>query len=782
MKRRTSVGTRFLWIALRAGMKVLDWARSAGLAVVVGLVLLAAGGAWLTSTSSARAWVGKSWARLFAHSAQPQAARASGTPALPADDASGTSTITSFDVSGAGTSPGTGTIAGGIDSAGDIGGTYLDNNNAAHGFLRTADGTITPFDVSGAGTSTTQGTFALSMDPTGNYIAGMYADSSNVYHGFLRAADGTVTTFDISGAGTTGHRGTIPLGVNSAGTVTGVYITGSYLTGTSYYHGFVRTLDGTVTTVDAPDEGTGNDEGTAAIGINASGEITGVFFATNQVPFGFVRDAGGTITEFEVPCSGSGTNCNGTVPLSIDTAGDVTGVYGSTSSLGHGFLRTADGTITSFDPQGSVIGTGKLTGTLPFGIDPDGNYITGYYTDSSGVGHGFVRTNSDGTITSFDAPGAATALTFLVSGTGGISVNASGGIAGTYVDSNAIFHGFALTPPAATQAAPPAFSPAAGTYTSAQSVTISDATTGATIYYTTDGTTPTTSSTVYSGPITVSSTETLEAIATASGYTQSAVATATYAISLPAAATPTFSPAAGVYSSTQTVTISDATSGAAIYYTTDGTTPTASSTAYNGAITVSSTETIEAIATASGYSPSGVASAAYTIGTPFSLAPATGSSTTATVSPGGTATYNLTVNPTSGTTFPAAISFSASGLPPGATATFTPSTIAAGVGATNVSLSIQTSSSSALLRQSKGAWAIALCLLLVPFASARRRKNAANGLLLMFLLLGTAAAVTACGGSSSKGSKGGSSQTYTITITAISGQAEQTTTVKLTVQ
>jgi trimeric autotransporter adhesin len=165
-------------------------------------------------------------------------------------------------------------------------------------------------------------------------------------------------------------------------------------------------------------------------------------------------------------------------------------------------------------------------------------------------------------------------------------------------------------PPAA---ATPSFSPAAGTYSSVQTVTISDATSGATIYYTINGTTPTTSSAVYSAPITVGATETLEAIAVASGHSTSAIATAAYTISLPTAAAPTFSPAAGTYPNAQTVTISDATSGAKIYYTTNGTTPTTSSTLYSGSITVSASETIEAIATAAGYSTSAVATAAYTI-------------------------------------------------------------------------------------------------------------------------------------------------------------------------
>ena len=84
----------------------------------------------------------------------------------------------------------------------------------------------------------------------------------------------------------------------------------------------------------------------------------------------------------------------------------------------------------------------------------------------------------------------------------------------------------------------------------------------------------------------------------------------------PQAATPTFSPAAGTYTTAQTVTISDSTAGATIYYTTNGTTPTTSSTKYTAAISVSSTDTIEAIAVASGYINSTTASAVYTISSP----------------------------------------------------------------------------------------------------------------------------------------------------------------------
>src|SRR5204862_7844704 len=96
----------------------------------------------------------------------------------------------------------------------------------------------------------------------------------------------------------------------------------------------------------------------------------------------------------------------------------------------------------------------------------------------------------------------------------------------------------------ALRVATPAFSPPGGTYDRPQSVAISDATPGATIYYTTDGSTPTTASTVYTGPIAVTRTMTLQALATASGMANSTVASATYTIW---AATPTFSPAGGTH-------------------------------------------------------------------------------------------------------------------------------------------------------------------------------------------------------------------------------------------
>jgi hypothetical protein len=173
--------------------------------------------------------------------------------------------------------------------------------------------------------------------------------------------------------------------------------------------------------------------------------------------------------------------------------------------------------------------------------------------------------------------------------------------------------------------AAPSFTPIAGTYPGAQSVTIADSTSGAVIYYTTDGSTPTTSSLVYSGPISVSADETLKAIAVASGYVSSVVRTDAYKIQT---ATPSFTPAAGAYSGAQSVTITDSTGGAVIYYTTDGSTPTTSSLVYSGAISVSASETLKAIAVASGYASSAVATHLYSIRTATpSFTPAAGTYT-----------------------------------------------------------------------------------------------------------------------------------------------------------
>ena len=163
-------------------------------------------------------------------------------------------------------------------------------------------------------------------------------------------------------------------------------------------------------------------------------------------------------------------------------------------------------------------------------------------------------------------------------------------------------------------AAAPVISPNGGTFTATQSVTLSTTTASASIYYTLDGSTPTTSSTLYSGPISISTDTTLNAIATAAGYSPSSVSNATFTFSNQTAAV-SFSPAAGTYVSAQTVTLSDTDASAKIYYTTDGSTPSATSNLYSAQIQVGTTETIKAIAIDPALQDSNVTAAAYVIQT-----------------------------------------------------------------------------------------------------------------------------------------------------------------------
>ncbi|WP_263355884.1 chitobiase/beta-hexosaminidase C-terminal domain-containing protein [Acidicapsa ligni] len=163
----------------------------------------------------------------------------------------------------------------------------------------------------------------------------------------------------------------------------------------------------------------------------------------------------------------------------------------------------------------------------------------------------------------------------------------------------------------------PIFSLVSGAYSTPQSLTITNATSGATIYYTTNGAAPSNASNLYTGPIAITATVTVKAIAVAADHTNSPVASATYTIGNSTQTfTPTFTLAPGTYTTSKTVSIYDATTNAAIYYTLDKTTPTTSSIRYSKAITVATTQTIKAIAVSTGRTNSAVATATYIIETP----------------------------------------------------------------------------------------------------------------------------------------------------------------------
>jgi hypothetical protein len=161
-------------------------------------------------------------------------------------------------------------------------------------------------------------------------------------------------------------------------------------------------------------------------------------------------------------------------------------------------------------------------------------------------------------------------------------------------------------------AAAPVITPNGGSFSSSQNVTLSTTTGSASIYYTLDGSAPSSASTLYNGPITISTETTLKAIASAPNFLQSAVSSATFTFTTQTPSV-TFSPSAGTYASAQSVTLSDTDANAKIYFTIDGSTPTAASTPYTGAIQVATSETIKAIAIDPKLQNSNIANAAYVI-------------------------------------------------------------------------------------------------------------------------------------------------------------------------
>jgi hypothetical protein len=663
MKHRSSPLAGIFGCAFRAIAKVSNQAHGAATVAVVCLAVATLGVVGLTKVNGA-----------------------SRTPALPQEltAAANPLTFTIFDAPGAGTAMLQGTMGTSINDAGDIAGVYLTPPNVAHGFVRSvANGTATfaTFNAPGAGTGLNEGTFPASINTAGD-VAGMYFDANNAYHGFVRAAaNGAITAFDVPGAPmSAGHRGTLPISMNAGGDITGFYVDAN-----AVRHGFVRTVaNGTATfaTFDAPAAGTGALQGTVPLSIDAAGDVTGFYKDATGTSHGFVRASKGTFTApINAPGAGTGPGGKvtfmGTLPFGFDAAGDIVGTYADANGVNHGFVYTAASAtpaFTTFNAPGAGT-TGLFPGTGALNTNAGGD-SSGLYTDTTGVRHGFFRTAA-GTITApIDAPGAAT--TGMFSGTILTSINTLDDITGTFADANGVFHGFVL---AATSAPP-------------------------------------------------------------------------------AAATPTFSPAAGPYTSPQMVTISDTTAGAMIFFTTDGSTPTTASNRFTSAIAVNSTKTIKAIATAPGFSNSDVATATYTINLPAPDFTVSVNPTALTIVAGKSGMATFTITPENG--FNSQVSFACSGLPSEAACSFNPASVTPNGAAVSSTLTVSTMAASTAMQapmpaSQSPAYATLFPVLAVIFGFAARRKRALNGsrLLGLLILLMAVSGLTSCGGGGGSGGNPG---------------------------
>jgi hypothetical protein len=174
----------------------------------------------------------------------------------------------------------------------------------------------------------------------------------------------------------------------------------------------------------------------------------------------------------------------------------------------------------------------------------------------------------------------------------------------------------------------------------------------------------------------------------------------------------------------------------------------------------------------------------------LTISTSAGSATTATVVPGKTATYNLVISPLNAATFPATIALTVSGLPPGATYTLTPSTIAAGSGPTNLTLTVTAANTLAGGKQQQnplGHYApFSLALLFLPglFLSRKMRSKLGGAARLAILMVAGFAAVAGISGCGNSGAGyfGQPSANYTITVTGAAGSLTHSTSVTLTIQ
>ena len=387
-----------------------------------------------------------------------------------------------------------------------------------------ANGNGTVFRLTPGGTLTTLYTF------TGA------ADGGQPTAGLVQAADGDLYGTTLIGGA---HDGGTIFKITPAGTLTTQY---SFCSQTYCADGSGPSA-GLILGID------GNLYGSTAWGGNTNGG--------GDVGFGtvFQITPTGTLTTLY-----SFDNASQVDPVANLVQGSDGNLYGATSSGGsvYGgtlFQLTLSGTLTTLYNFGETGGGDRYVGLIQgtggnfFGITFDGGTHADGTVFSLSVGLGpFVALQTTSgkvgaavKILGTDLTGATgvtfngTAATFTIASASEIATKVPSGATAGIVQ--VVTPGGTLTSNAAYNVDPstlaPVFSPKAGAYTRVQPVSIKDATPGATIYYTTDGTTPSTSSAVYASPIVVSSAETLKAVALGPDDVLSVVKTAAYTVTIP---------------------------------------------------------------------------------------------------------------------------------------------------------------------------------------------------------------------------------------------------------
>ncbi len=502
-----------------------------------------------------------------------------------------------------------------------------------HSLVVKSDGTVWAWGYNGYG-QLGDGTYTQAFTVVQvSGLTGVTAVSAGANHSLALRSDGTVWAWGYNGYGALGNG-------NNTSSNTPVQVSG--LTSVSAIaagdnHSVAMKSDGTVWTWGYNGNGQLGDGGVNAR--NTPYQVTGI----SAIAIGggdshtLVVLAGGAMKSWGNNNNGQlgdGTQTEAHNPVSVSSV--------STMSLTVGgalFSRAlkSDGTVWGWGYNGfaqlgdNTVATPRLTAVQTVGLTSVSAVAAGIYHGLALKGDGTVwgwgynpyGAVGDGATTQRNAPVQVTGLTAISSIAAGqyhsVAVASDGSVwTWGYNAQGQLGDGTTANQPAPVRVADPGFawkvgkptfSPPAGTYNSNQSVAISCATPGSTIRYTTDGTDPTSSSPVYSAALSITQSTTLKAKASKAGFSDSDVTTAVYTLKV---ATPTFSPGGGTYTTAQTVTISDATPGVTIRYTTDGSDPTTLSAPYSGPVLLSTGTTLKAKGFQSGWADSDTATATYT--------------------------------------------------------------------------------------------------------------------------------------------------------------------------
>ncbi|HTW81506.1 MAG TPA: Ig-like domain-containing protein [Terracidiphilus sp.] len=713
--------------------------------------------------------------------------------------------IKSIDATSAGTAGGGisgDTIPTYIDSAGDVAGIYVDSSQVTHGFLLPAGGSIVTFQAApvtvGAG-GDSPGTDYVTVNTAGE-AAGTYVDVNSVVHGFVRSSSGAITTIDVSAAGTGSAQGTAITAIDSAGDVGGLYTDSNNIA-----HGFVRTSTGTVSTFNAPATA-GTSPGIFPVSypfrFDAAGDLSGVYLDSNDVVYGFVRSSAGTITTFTAPDA---------APMPTTSNSSITRLY-RRSKFGVKFrsfaqrrLRLVSGFPGAMKHNASLLEAANINVSLPSEIDGTAGLainspgaITGVYTDSDSGLHSFIRTPA-GAITEFADPDAGPGV---YQGTVAFAINDSGTVAGTYLDTNSDLHGFVAalgqTATTVTLTAVPTSAVYGQPVTLTATVAAGTATPpdGETVQFMI-GSTSLGSATTSSGTATLTTTSLPVATnsitaayvgdSTYAGSTSNAVSvevgTATTSLRLASSPNPSTVGQAVTFTATVTEEYGGTATGTVTF--SSGST-TLGSASLNGDIATFSDSSLAAgtynvVAVYGGDSNfqsstsaavSQVVNAAAAPGFSLSASP-----TSLTVQSGGQGTVTLTVTPVDG--FNSTVSFACSGLPSGASCTFSPSTVTPTTSAAvPTTLTIAAGTTSAASQSHPTPFLPATTLALGTCLLAWKRRRAVRYLALLAFIGASLAVLSGCSSSSSSTPP---PVVSTVTVTATSGSIAQTATVTLTV-